>query len=104
MNRLRRDGGSAEPSFGRMPRGASQQAMKPASRSMPSDWYDEKSWSEATQERKRAVQAIVVRRGQMFAMSRSDATIPAPMTTESAPSPAPSQKSVGAYQSARTTP
>jgi len=104
MNRLNPDGGSCAPSLGRMPRGANQQAMKPASRSMLSDWYDEKSWSAATQERKSTVQAIVVRRGQTFAVRRRDAMMPAATTIVSAQSPAPSQKSVGAYQRPSTMP
>src|SRR3954452_18240801 len=98
MNRLKGDGGSAAPSPGRMPRGAKKHEMKPASSSIPSDWYDEKSCSAATHDRKSSVAAATAIRGQTLATSRSDATMPAPTTSVSARSPEPSQSSVGAYQ------
>src|SRR2546423_14817518 len=98
MNSDKRDGGSFAPSPGRAPRGAKKIEMKPASSSIPSDWYDEKSCSALTHERKQSVQSAVVSVGQTLAMRRSEATIPAPTTSASARSPAPSQRSVGAYQ------
>src|SRR6476659_8149275 len=102
MKRLKGDGGSAAPSPGRMPRGAKKREMNPASSSIPSDWYDEKSSSAATHDRKSSVQRAAVARGQTFATSRSEATIPAATTRVSAASPEPSQRRVGAYQ-ARST-
>src|SRR3954463_4871041 len=102
MKRLNGDGGSAAPSPGRMPRGAKKMEMNPASSSIPSDWYDEKSCSAATQERKSSVDRPTVRRGQTFATSSSEQAIPAHASSVSAPSPAPSQSSVGAYHTRRT--
>src|SRR5712671_5672485 len=97
MNRLRRDGGSVAPRAGRMPRGAKKQEMKPASSSMPSDWYEEKSCSTTTHDRKSSVQSATVSRGHTLATSSKEQRRPAPTTIVSARSPAPSQKTDGTY-------
>jgi hypothetical protein len=72
--------------------------MKPASSSIPSDWYDEKSWSTAMHDRKSRVHRATVTRGQTLAASSSEQTMPAPTTRVRARSLAPSQNRVGAYQ------
>src|SRR3954452_22978961 len=97
MNRLNRDGGSVAPSPGRNPRGAKKIDRNPASSSMPSDWYDEKSWSAAMHERKKIVQSATLRRGQTLAIRRSEQIRPAITTATSATSDALIQNSVGAY-------
>src|SRR6185437_14640281 len=98
MNRLKREGGSLAPSPGHRPRGANQKAMNPASMSMPSDWYDEKSCRVAMHERKSRVASAIVSRGQTFATTSTEHAIPATTTIVSARSPAPSQNRLGAYQ------
>src|SRR3954453_17739542 len=97
MNKLNRDGGSVRPSPGRRPHGAKKNEIKPASRSIPSDWYDEKSWSAAMHERKKIVQSATLRRGQTLAMRRSEQIRPAITTATSATSDVLIQNSVGAY-------
>src|SRR2546423_10750911 len=97
MKRLRRDGGSVAPSRGRTPRGAKKQEMKPASSSIPSDWYEEKSCSTTTHDRKNSVQKATVSRGHTLAMSSSEQRRPAPTTIVSARSPAPNHKTEGTY-------
>src|SRR5690349_22804500 len=104
MNRLKRDGGPAAPRPGRRPGGVNQNETNPASRSIPSDWYDEKSCNAATHERKSSVHRAVVRRGKTFAVSSSDETRPQTMTVVSPRSPAPNQKIVGAYQTPLAAP
>src|SRR5215213_6370621 len=98
MNRLSADGGLAAPSLGRMPRGAKKNEMKPASSSIPSDWYDEKSCRAATHDRKSTVHTATIARGHTLPTSSSDDAIPATITTVSAALPEPSQNIVGAYQ------
>src|SRR3954470_18048106 len=104
MNRLSRDGGSAAPSPGRTPRGAKKREMNPASSSIPSDWYDEKSCSAATHDRNSSVQMPTVSRGHTFAASRREAAMPPATSIVSAALPEPSQSSVGAYQKRSTGP
>src|SRR3954464_14810194 len=104
MNKLNRDGGSFRPSPGRRPRGAKKNEIKPASRSIPSDWYDEKSWSAPMHERKSTVHIATAGRGATLTISRTDATIPATTISVSAKSEALSQSRVGAYQTRSTTP
>src|SRR2546423_8778714 len=98
MNNDKRDGGSFAPSPGRAPPGAKKKEMKPASSSIPSDWYDEKSCSEAMHERKSNVQTAIIARGAKFKTNKTDATMPSMITSESAGSDALSHSSVGAYQ------
>src|SRR3954471_11710933 len=104
MKRLKRDGGLVSPKPGRTPDGAKKMDSNPASISIPSDWYDENSWSAAMHERKSSVQRPVVTFGQTFSTSRSDAINPAATTTVSARSPELIQKTVGAYHSRFTGP
>src|SRR3954462_5547968 len=91
MNRLNRDGGSVAPSPGRNPRGAKKIERNPASSSMPSDWYDEKSWSAAMHERNSTVDNATVSFGAMWATSSIEHMTPAATTSVSAVSPALSQ-------------
>src|SRR5690242_12869176 len=98
MNRLMREGGSCAPSLGRNPRGANQIEMNPASSSIPSDWYEEKSCSVAMNERNSSVQIAIISRGQMFAVRSNEHTIPAATAANSAPSSQRAQKMLGAYQ------
>src|SRR3954467_11017826 len=98
MNRLNRDGGSVAPSPGRNPRGAKNIERNPASSSIPSDWYDEKSWSAAMHERKKSVHSATLSRGQMLATRSSEQTIPASTTPSRAESEELIQNNVGAYQ------
>src|SRR3954464_8046803 len=95
MKRLNRDGGSVAPSPGRTPEGAKNIDRNPASSNIPSDWYDEKSCSTAMHDRKSRVHSATVTRGQTLTVSSSEQISPAPITSQSAVSPAPSQKSVG---------
>src|SRR5437016_8659030 len=98
MNRLMRDGGSLAPRPGRTPPGAKKIEMKPASSSMPSDWYDEKSCKVETHDRKRNVESATATFGQRFSVSKTDERIPAPTTTVSARSLALAQSTVGVNQ------
>src|SRR5437016_825623 len=98
MSRPKRDGGSFAPSPGLVPRGARKNERNPASSSIPSDWYDEKSCSALMQERKSTVQIAIVSRGQKLKTTRIDATRPATTTRVSARSDALIQSKVGAYQ------
>src|SRR5678809_1505540 len=98
MNRLARDGGLLAPSFGRTPRGAKKIERNPASSSIPSDWYAEKSCSAAIHERNSSVHNATVTFGAMLATSSSEHTTPAATISVSVVSPALNQSSVGAYQ------
>src|SRR6266581_2513476 len=98
MNRLKREGGSLAPSPGRVPRGAKKKERNPASSSIPSDWYDEKSCSPPMQERKSTVQIVTVSFGRKLKTRRVDAMRPATTTRVRAKSDALIQSSVGAYQ------
>src|SRR5678815_2308605 len=104
MNRLKREGGFAAPSPGRIPRGAKKIEISPASRSIPSDWYDEKSWSAAMHDRKSSVHSATLSRGQAFAISSSEQSSPAQTTMVRDVSLALIQNSVGAYHSLCSTP
>src|SRR5678810_1386648 len=88
MNRLARDGGLLAPSFGRKPRGAKKIERNPASSSIPSDWYDEKSWSAAMHDRKSSVHNATVSFGAMLPTSSSEHTSPAATSRVRAVSPA----------------
>src|SRR5678816_2745035 len=104
MKRLNADGGVLAPSFGRTPRGAKKIERNPASSSIPSDWYDEKSCSAAIHERKRTVHSATLSFGQTFATSAREQSTPAATTTVSAVSPALIHNNVGAYQNWRAPP
>src|SRR5512144_2660516 len=91
MNRLAQRGGSLTPSLGQIPRGARKIERKPASSSMPSDWYDEKSCSTAMHDRKSSVHDATATFGHTFATRSKEQTMPATTTAVSAPSPDPSQ-------------
>src|SRR5580658_1017090 len=78
--RLRRIGGCAAPRPGRSPDGAKNIEMKPASSSMPSDWYDEKSPEELTKARKHSQQMSRLARGQRFKKTVMDASRPIHVT------------------------
>src|SRR6476620_1884943 len=98
MKRLNADGGWVAPRFGRTPRGAKKIERNPASSSMPSDWYDEKSWSAAMHDRKSSVHNAPVSFGAMLATSSSEHTSPAATSRVRAVSPALTHSRVGAYQ------
>src|SRR6185437_5888696 len=97
-NKLILDGGSSAPSPGKMPRGANQIEMNPASSSIPSDWYDENTCSVDTNDRNTRVQIAVIQRGHTFAVSSREETSPTTTATVSAPSPDRSQNTLGVYQ------
>src|SRR5215208_7102913 len=97
-NRLARDGGSLAPSPGRTPRGAKKIEMNPASSSIPSDWYDEKSCSAPTHDMKSSVQSATVSRGHTLTVRSTEQTMPAATTAVSAASLALAQNKVGASQ------
>src|SRR5436305_14725021 len=94
-NRANRKGGSRSPSPGRRPPGAKKMDKNPASSSIPSDWYEEKSCAAATKERKRTVQIAQVPRGHMLNTSKSEAPSPAHTSAETAAVEVPSQSSEG---------
>jgi hypothetical protein len=98
MKRLSADGGWVAPSFGRRPRGAKKIERNPASSSIPSDWYDEKSWSAAIHERKSSVHNATESFGAMLTTSSSEHMNPAATSSVSAVSPALNHSRVGAYQ------
>src|SRR6185503_4585347 len=102
MKRLNVDGGWAAPSFGRRPRGAKKIERHPASSSMPSDWYDEKSWSAAIHERNNSVHNATVSFGATLTTSSTEHRNPAATMSVSAASPALNQSRVGAYQNCLT--
>src|SRR5512143_2425981 len=103
MKRLIDDGGSALPRLGHTPRGAKKIEIRPASSSIPSDWYDEKSCSVTTHERNSTVQAATLTLGHTFTTTRTEHTIPSATTAVSARSLVPSHKTLGTYHS-RLTP
>src|SRR4051812_19930156 len=100
--RASREGGWISPSPGRRPPGAKNKERKPASRSIPSDWYEEKSCAAATKERKRMVQIAQAPRGQTLSVSRMEAARPTATRSESAVCEVPSQSSDGTCQSAES--
>ena len=73
-------------------------ATNPASSSIPSDWYPEKSCAAAAKERKSTTQSAQVRRGHRLRVKRIEQTSPAHTSARSAPSPLESQSKVGAAQ------
>src|SRR5512138_3519836 len=99
MNRLIDDGGFAAPRPGHTPRGAKKIEISPASSSIPSDWYDEKSCSVTTHERNSSVQAATASFGHTFTTTRTEHTIPSATMAVSARSLASSHKTLGTYHS-----
>ena|SRR5215472_2100081 len=97
-NKLAREGGCFAASPGRKPGGAKNKQMKPASSSMPSDWYSEKSLDAETNERKQTKQITSIARGQKFKTSTNDAIIPIQHSANSIPEPLEIQTNEGAYQ------
>src|SRR2546422_47588 len=95
-NRLAREGGRAAPQPGRNPSGAKKSAMKPASSSMPSDWYPEKSSAALTNERKHAKQITSIPRGQTSKTSSREAAIPIQHKAVNIREPLENHSSVGA--------
>ena len=95
---LAREGGLASPSLGRNPRGAKNKEINPASSSIPSDWYPEKSCAALTKERKHAKQIASIPRGHKFNTSSTDAIIPTQQIPVSMCRPLENHSSVGAYQ------
>src|SRR6476646_4213320 len=96
--RLAREGGCAAPSPGRNPGGARNKEMKPASSSMPSDWYSEKSRAVDTNDRKQRKQIASMARGQRFSTRSIDAIIPIQHSAINIPELLEIQSSEGAYQ------
>src|SRR4051794_20864515 len=103
-NKLARDGREFNPSPGQNPRGAKNNEINPASSSIPSDWYPEKSCAALTNEMKQAKQTTSIPRGQTFATTSKDASMPIQHKLTSMCVPAEIHKSVGANQSPRATP
>ncbi len=73
-------------------------AINPASSSIPSDWYAEKSCAALTKERKHTKQTASIPRGQKFKTSNTDAIMPAQQIPVSICAVLENHSSVGAYQ------
>src|SRR5215469_8983138 len=95
-NRLARDGGRFTPMPGSSPRGAKNREMKPASSSMPSDWYPEKSRAAETKDRKQTKHTSRLARGQRLSTTPSDAASPIQVMAISMLSVEENQRRVGA--------
>lgn len=72
--------------------------MNPASSSIPSDWYAEKSCAALTKERKHTKQIASIPRGQKFNTSSTDAIMPAQQIPVSICELRENHRSVGTYQ------
>src|SRR4051794_25174065 len=96
--RLARDGGECSPQRGRNPEGAKNMDINPASSSIPSDWYPEKSWAALTNERKHRKQITSIPRGQILKTSSSEAIIPTMQSASSILGPLETHNKVGANQ------
>src|SRR5579872_6516633 len=96
--RAARGGGLFMPHPGHSPLGAKKRARKPASRSIPSDWYSEKSPAAHTKERKQTRQIKKERRGQRLKKARTEQTSPIQLMASSMCELDESQNRVGAYQ------
>ena len=92
------------PEARRNPGGAKNRQINPASSSIPSDWYPEKSCAALTNERNATKQMSSVTRGQMFSTRRIEAAIPAQHNISSERSLLPIQSIVGANQKRATPP
>src|SRR6266571_725774 len=97
-NKLAREGGLALPHPGRHPCGAKNMPINPASSSIPSDWYAEKSCAALTNERKHTKQIASIPRGQKFKTSSTDAIMPAQQIPITMCVLLENHSSVGAYQ------
>src|SRR5712691_1999060 len=89
------------PSRGRTPGGAKNNERNAASRSMPSDWYDENSCAAETNDKKHTPATAIANLGHRLKRIASDAAMPTQTRTESARSLAPNQRSEGMYRYAR---
>src|SRR5208282_1568685 len=101
-NKLKREGGWARPSPGRRPGGAKNSARNPASSSMLSDWYPEKSRAAATKERKQTKQKNSIPRGHTSNTTSSAAIMPTQHSAISIGEPLEIQSSEGTYQKRRS--
>src|ERR1051325_96106 len=81
--RLAREGGFTAPNLGRNPAGAKKSEMKPASSSIPSDWYEAKSCAAAMNERKHTKQINKAPRGHRFSTTTTEATNPSQQISKS---------------------
>src|SRR5215813_10066748 len=95
---MARLGKSAMARPGRRPFGAKNNARKPASSSIPSDWYPENSPAALTKDRKHTKQTSRAPRGTMLAITSNDATIPTQHKAIKECDPLEHQSSVGADQ------
>src|SRR5581483_3318941 len=96
--RLSCDGGECSPQRGRNPDGAKNREINPASSSMPSDWYPEKSCAALTNERKHTQQISNIPRGQILNTKSREAIIPAMQTADSMRGPLAIQSRLGTNQ------
>src|SRR5580658_3813049 len=96
--RLRRMGGCAAPRPERNPGGARNMEMNPASSSIPSDWYDEKSPAALTNARKQIQQRSRLARGQRLRKTAMEASRPIHVTATMKCVLEDIQKSEGAIQ------
>src|SRR5437762_5095942 len=92
------EGGCFAPSPGRNPGGAKNKQTKPASSSMPSDWYSEKSRAVDMNERKQTKQITSMARGQKFTRRSSEPIMPIQHSAINMPEPLEIQSKEGAYQ------
>src|ERR1700728_2896695 len=103
-NRLAREGGDGRPRPGRNPEGAKKSAMKPASSSMPSDWYPEKSCAALTNDRKHTKHTASIPRGHALMTNSRDAIMPTQHRAVNIYGPLESQSSGGVNQRPRPWP
>src|SRR5580692_7662793 len=96
--KLMRDGGWAAPHPGKIPPGDKNSAINPASSSMPSDWYIEKTSVAVTNDKKQTKQTKKLSRGHTLTSATSEAISPIQVTANSIEELCDVQKSVGAYQ------
>src|SRR6266496_5626178 len=96
-NRLAREAGCIGPKRGRNPSGAKKKEINPASSSIPSDWYPEKSCAALTKDRKHTKQTTSIPRGHRFNTSSTDAIMPSQQSPLSISGPLETHSTVGAY-------
>src|SRR5665213_3396173 len=96
--RLAREGGCGAAKPGQKPRGAKKSARNPASSSMPSDWYPEKSPATETKDKKHAKQNAKLTRGHTLQKASNEAARPTHMIALSAVSLDEIQNNDGASQ------
>src|SRR5271169_3268541 len=83
---------------GRNPPGAIKSERNPASSSIPSDWYPEKSPAALTKERKQTKQMASIPRGQIFKTNRAAAAMPSQQSPISMYEPLENHRTLGTYQ------